>query len=214
MNRKYTKEQLQTLATSCNCYRQVLLKLNLKETGGNYKNLKTRFFEFGVDISHWKSLEERMNWNKGMSRIKGDNVGGYKETEIFIKNSHVSTQVVKRYLESESTYIHKCQICGITEWQDNIITLDLDHINGDNQDNRRENLRFICPNCHSQTNSYKGKNINRIDKEKVTDDKLLNALKVSKSVRKALIVAGLTPKGGNYVRAYKLININNLSHLI
>jgi hypothetical protein len=49
----------------------------------------------------------------------------------------------------------KCDCCGISEWQEKPIVLELDHIDGDNKNNKRENLRMLCPNCHSQTPTWK-----------------------------------------------------------
>ena len=54
-----------------------------------------------------------------------------------------------------------CLICGISDWMGKPIVLHLDHVNGDNSDNREENNRLICPNCHSQTETYAGKNVKR-----------------------------------------------------
>jgi 5-methylcytosine-specific restriction endonuclease McrA len=53
---------------------------------------------------------------------------------------------------------YKCGICGLREWNNKEISLQLDHINGDSSNNNIDNLRFICPNCHSQTPHYAGKN--------------------------------------------------------
>lgn len=54
---------------------------------------------------------------------------------------------------------YKCACCGNTgEWNGRPLVLQLDHINGDNCDNRLENLRFLCPNCHSQTDTFAGRN--------------------------------------------------------
>ncbi|MBX9580218.1 MAG: HNH endonuclease [Gemmataceae bacterium] len=50
--------------------------------------------------------------------------------------------------------VSACTRCGISEWQGCPLSLHLDHVNGVNNDNRLENLRFLCPNCHSQTESY------------------------------------------------------------
>jgi len=52
---------------------------------------------------------------------------------------------------------YKCSICGINTWLNKPLTLQLDHINGDNRDNRIEILRLLCPNCHSQTDNFCGK---------------------------------------------------------
>lgn len=56
---------------------------------------------------------------------------------------------------------YKCATCGISEWNNNPITLQLDHINGVHDDHRLNNLRLLCPNCHSQTSTYAGKNVKR-----------------------------------------------------
>jgi predicted nucleic acid-binding Zn ribbon protein len=63
----------------------------------------------------------------------------------------------KRYLTENQGY--KCSCCSIIEWNNKAIVLEIDHIDGNSENNRPENLRFICPNCHSQTDTYKGKNV-------------------------------------------------------
>ena len=59
----------------------------------------------------------------------------------------------------EKNWKNECSNCHISEWNNKPITFQLDHINGDHCDNRIENLRFLCANCHSQTDTYTGKNI-------------------------------------------------------
>ena len=53
---------------------------------------------------------------------------------------------------------HECESCGLSEWMDNPIPIELDHINGQCYDHRLENLRVLCPNCHAMTDTYRGKN--------------------------------------------------------
>ena len=65
-------------------------------------------------------------------------------------------RVKKRFLSEVQQ--NKCIICNINEWNNNTLILELDHINGNSSDNRIENLRLLCPNCHSQTPTYKNKN--------------------------------------------------------
>lgn len=100
----------------------------------------------------------------------------------------------------------KCLHCGISNWNDKPIVLELDHIDGDNQNNKRNNMRFLCPNCHSQTASFRGRNIAISGGQtKVSDKELIEAIKITDNPRQALIKCNLTPKGGNYKRVYKLM---------
>lgn len=64
----------------------------------------------------------------------------------------------KSHLIKANLIEYKCSCCGITEWNGKPLTLQLHHINGNNRDNRLENLTFLCPNCHSQTDNFSSKN--------------------------------------------------------
>lgn len=83
------------------------------------------------------------------------------------------------------------------------LTLEMDHIDGDNMNDKLENLRLLCPNCHSQTTNWRGRNIKR---PAVDDQALLDALQSTSTIRAALIKVGMTPKGKNYLRASALLN--------
>lgn len=74
---------------------------------------------------------------------------------------------VKRYIAEK--YDNKCSICTISKWMDKPITLEVDHIDGDHNNNIEDNLRLICPNCHSQTPTYRAKNVGkgRVNRRKV-----------------------------------------------
>lgn len=63
---------------------------------------------------------------------------------------------IRKYLKE--TFGNKCSICGITDWNNKPITLELEHIDGNSENNSPKNLCLICPNCHSQTLTYKNKN--------------------------------------------------------
>lgn len=101
---------------------------------------------------------------------------------------------------------YKCQFCGISEWRGDPISLELDHIDGDNCNNHENNLRLLCPNCHSQTDTYRGRNIKR--KREISDQELLDAIKSTDNIKQALTRVGLVPKGKNYIRAWNLLEIN------
>lgn len=78
--------------------------------------------------------------------------------EILVENSPYSTGNARKRLLSSGTKAKACEECGITEWNGKSITFALHHINGINNDHRLENLCLLCPNCHSQTETYKGRN--------------------------------------------------------
>jgi len=97
---------------------------------------------------------------------------------------------------------NKCLICGLSEWQGHKIKLQVDHIDGNWSNDARNNLRALCPNCHSNTETYCSKNINT--RKKVEDSRIIEEINKGLSIRKILINVGLTPKGGNYERVNKL----------
>jgi len=148
---KYTEEEFIIAVKTSTSIRQVLNKLGLKEAGGNYSITKTRIKNLGLDTSHFKGQA----WNKGKT------LGPRKPVEELLvidrKHPYQSFKLKNRLLQ-EGIKIHQCECCGITEWRGKPTPLELDHINGINYDNRLENLRLLCPNCHAQTDTYRGRN--------------------------------------------------------
>ncbi len=90
--------------------------------------------------------------------------------DAFVKNSRVTnTKLLKIYLLKHNILENKCSICNLSPmWNNKPITLQLDHINSDHYDNRLENLRLICPNCHSQTDTYTCRNVKQYDDKHCT----------------------------------------------
>ena len=131
-------------------YSDCLRQLGLCETGSASRTiLKRRIQELNINIDHF---------NKCVNNIP--NSQAKPLSAYLIKGSYVSKQNLKRRLLKEKIIPYKCSICGNNGiWNNKKLSLQLDHINGDNTDNRIENLRFICPNCHSQTDTYAGKNV-------------------------------------------------------
>lgn len=107
----------------------------------------------------------------------------------FCVGSPYRTSIVKAILLYKGYIEYKCAICGNDGvWNGKELTLQLDHINGINTDQRLENLRFLCPNCHAQTETFAGKNKKLADSptKSIDADKLLECLKNSPSVGLAL----------------------------
>ncbi len=101
----------------------------------------------------------------------------------------------------------KCLLCGISQtWNDIPLKFERDHIDGNHQNNFRENLRMICPNCHSQTPTFRRVNTDR----KVTDQEFIGALLTSDSIYKAIEKLKIRPNGGGYRRARRLIKEHSI----
>lgn len=135
-----------------------------------------------------KSTKAKMAWNKGIVTA---------EFTINGKGQH------KKVLINERGHI--CENCKLTKWLELPIPLELEHIDGNNKNNIKENLLLLCPNCHSLTPTYRGRGTNT-GRKLVTDEDLINALvKFNMNVSKALSYVNMTPKGSNYNRCYDLI---------
>lgn len=140
-------EEFKSIIENSNSYSECLKKLGLGTRGGSSTDiLKRRIKELNLSTNHF-------------SRTINPNYKKYDLKDILVENStYANISRLKKRLISENVLEYKCAICGISEWNGKPLSLQLDHINGINNDHRIENLRFICPNCHSQTETYAGKN--------------------------------------------------------
>ena len=92
----------------------------------------------------------------GHPRTTGNNK--YKTAEEYVNSgSIIKSHVLKLKLLRDGVKQHKCEKCGLTEWLGEPIPLELHHVNGDHYDNRIENLRLLCPNCHAKEENNSGK---------------------------------------------------------
>jgi Zn finger protein HypA/HybF involved in hydrogenase expression len=149
-----------------------------------------------ADGRHGYTYNAASAWSKGKTLTSND--------VIFVEDSTYANEMVKQRIVKDNLLEYKCVKCRIDSWQGETLVLDLDHINGNNRDNRLTNLRYLCPNCHSQTDTYKGRNKNS-GKVKITDQELLTAYAKCSNIRQALLEVGLAAKGGNYERMKRLI---------
>lgn len=135
-----------------------------------------------------------------------------KFEESFIENSPTTRAIIRRYIIRHNLIPYVCEKCGNDgNWQGQILTLQLDHKNGVNNDHRLENLRWLCPNCHSQTETFTGRN--KTDKEKVTftEEQAIQSLKNTPNIHQATKYIGCTEGGANW---FKLKAIKNKFNII
>ena len=151
MNSRYTysEQELREAVKTSTSIRQVLEKLNIVPAGGNYQTTNRRIKKLNIDTKHFTGQA----WNRGKV------IGPKRPVEEYLReNSIIQSYKLKNRLLAEGFKEHKCECCGITEWNGQPAPIELDHINGNHHDNRLENLRILCPNCHAQTDTYRGKN--------------------------------------------------------
>ena len=148
---KLSDEQFVELLKKSSTISEVLFKLGYTVKGNSwgYSQVKRRMDDLNLGYSIFKGKS---------AVIKTTKLNNVKKEDILKENCRHQRIVLRRYVIKNNLIPYKCAICGCTEWQGKTLSLELDHINGINNDNRLENLRFLCPNCHSQTSTYGSRN--------------------------------------------------------
>ena len=148
-------DELKDVVKHSDTLRKILEYFDIPAKGGNYKTLKTRLLKEKIDFSHIP-LGNNSNLGKKFKKEK------IPLEQLLIENSNHSRGTLKKRLIEDNLIEYKCSECGlIDEWNDKPIVLQLEHKNGVYNDNRLENLCFLCPNCHSQTNTFAGKSLKK-----------------------------------------------------
>ena len=152
MKREYAIDKIIENADKCVNMLDLCHKMGIENVGGeDYKEVRQLAQELGVELKFTYKRNVLSNHNPKIE-IK----------DILVENStYKDTTKLKKRLFKEGIKEYKCEKCGITEWQGEPISLQIHHINGIHNDNRLDNIQILCPNCHSQTETYSGKNSNR-----------------------------------------------------
>ena len=149
--RSWTTEQLIKAVESSFSYRQVIAKLKLRPTGGNYDQLKKYIKELSLKTGHFKGR----GWNLDMKGIGKPRIPLEK---ILVKGSDFQSFKLKKRLFDAGLKQKYCEQCKwAKQTESGYLPLELDHINGDRHDNRIENLKVLCPNCHSLTPTHRSR---------------------------------------------------------
>ena len=165
MKYQLTKQQLEAAAKNSLSIAGICRELNIRPAGGNYKTIHYYLTLYNIDTSHFTG----QGWNTGNRRkstAKAISIYDILSGKVEYRSSYkLKNRLLKEHLKE-----YRCENCGNTEWQGQKIPLELHHINGNNMDNRLENLQLLCPNCHALTDNYRGNNSISVLSEKRTEE--------------------------------------------
>ena len=152
---KYNKELLQDLATKHVSVSDMLRELGINPASGTHKRISKLLTEYNIDTTHFLQGYIICNLHKRNQRTKEEFIN-----EILIEKPNIirTSHSIKLELFKFGLKENRCYNCPVTNiWNGVSLSLHLEHINGNHNDNRLENLTILCPNCHSQTETYSGK---------------------------------------------------------
>lgn len=154
MRHKWSDEDLILAVKNNQSIASVIKELGLIPAGGNYQTINRKIKELHLTTEHMTGKR----WNVGLLF----NPSPPRPLKDILKaNSPFQSDNLRKRLIREGYKEFRCESCRLTEWLDKPISLELEHVNGDHDDNRIENLKILCPNCHAQTPTYRGRNKDR-----------------------------------------------------
>lgn len=146
----YTDQEILDIVKKVYSISGLLREIGLKAAGGNYDTAKKVLNRLKADTDHWTG----QGWTKD-KQLKN------------IENYTRPTQIKKHLIVERD---HKCECCQLDTWLEQPIMLELEHSDGNKYNNDRANLKLLCPNCHAQTKTWRGrKNLFTARNVKISD---------------------------------------------
>ncbi|MFC9912667.1 HNH endonuclease [Streptomyces sp. NPDC127197] len=151
---KWTREILEPVVATSTSVNEVVRRLGLDSVGGHQANIARRIKAYGINTSHFTPVvrTERMRHNQRRRTAEEILVEDTSAHAVRIPSSRLKRAMQELGVEE------RCALCGIEAlWLGEPLPLEVDHIDGNWRNNRIKNLRLLCPNCHSTTDSYRGR---------------------------------------------------------
>jgi len=171
-------------------YKEETIKSDIEEALKTCKSMAQVSRQLGVDYKTIRRYAKKF----GLFLPNQGGTGMYSKSldDVLSGEKKMGWTNLRKRLIEEGVFEYKCSSCRISEWNGEHIVLELDHINGIKSDNRRVNLRLLCPNCHSQTITYKSKNKN---KRSYSDDEIVTAFNKSENFNQFCVNIGIHNRG-------------------
>lgn len=151
---RWTQEILESAVAASTNMCDVLRHLGLDIVGGQHTHISRRIRAFGIDTSHFERAP-RSERTKNIGRRRSPE-------ELLVESDPLTARRTPsarlKLAMLERGVDERCAQCGTAPfWRGHPLPLEVDHIDGDWRNNRLENLRLLCPNCHSTTDTYRGR---------------------------------------------------------
>lgn len=162
--RSWDIEDLKSAVGVSKSIADVMRRLNLRTAGGSYNTIQKYIKMYELNIDHFDP------YAKSVSSLKDYSDGKRISLEtILVEDTKYKSGRLKDRLIKEGLLENKCYECGLRDmWNGKSIVMQLDHINGVHNDCRLSNLRLLCPNCHSQTETFAGRSVKKDNSAKLS----------------------------------------------
>lgn len=150
----HTDDEFAALVKNATSVAEILRHYGFSGRGRNYDGVNKRIKHLGLETTHF-----------GFVDVQNQRIIPLDDIIVHGLHPQYKSDKLRRRLIRNKIKNNQCEVCGICEWNGKPIQCQLDHIDGNNENNLLSNLRIICPNCHSQTDTFCGKNHKRKNKK-------------------------------------------------